>query len=195
MYEVYETDAYILSGSPRGEGDMFFHLYTKDFGQILVSAKNIRSEKSKLRFNLQPFSRAHISLVRGREYWRVVGARDAEHFFVLFAGRKEREALVRKLFDLISRLVHGEGANIELFRTLESLHKALVEIKKEDALRGIELVTLARLLHALGYFKKEGRFSFLREEAPIAPHDIECAQANEKELVLSINNAIKESQL
>src|SRR5665213_790119 len=74
MYQKYNTDALVLGSRELAEADKVFALYTKDFGLVRARASSIRSEHSKMRYALQKFSRANVSLVRGKRGWRAAGA-------------------------------------------------------------------------------------------------------------------------
>ena len=74
MYQKYHTDAIVLKSYESGESDRVFALYTHDFGLVYARATSIRSEKSKMRYALQTCARAHVSLVKGKNGWRLAGA-------------------------------------------------------------------------------------------------------------------------
>lgn len=196
VYETYETDAYVLSAHNVSEGNRLFILLTKDFGLLRAHAQSVRSEKSKLRYNLQVFSKTAISLVRGKEYWRIVGAKDAEHFFVSFKEKSDSARLLRQIFNLLLRLIQGEGRNEYLFSVIDELVLHLTkQTEDQTAYKGIELITVARILYALGYFSKGRDYEKLLTSTDLSNTRVAEILPLEKDLVQKINTALKESHL
>lgn len=196
VYETYETSAFVLSAHNLSEGNRIFRLLTKDFGLVKAVAQNVRSEKSKLRYNLQVFSKTETLLVRGREYFRLVGAHGADHFFVAFKGNHEKIRLLRRFFDLLLRLVHGEGKNEYLFNTVESSISALKTIPMTVAtLKRLELLTVSRILHSLGYFPKLPHYESFFIDTEISDKLLAILEPLEKELLKDINVSLSESHL
>src|SRR5665213_2708544 len=75
MYQKYHTEALVLGSRESGEADKVFALFTRDFGLVRARASSVRSESSKMRYALQKYSRASISLVRGKRGWRILDTR------------------------------------------------------------------------------------------------------------------------
>lgn len=196
IYETYETDAFVLSAHNVGEGNRFFYLFTKEFGLVKATAQSVRVEKSKLRYNLQPFSRAQVSLVRGKEQWRVVGAEGAQHFFVSFSGNTEAQQLLRHLFDLVIRLVHGEGVHPYTFDTLGEVSGVLLrgDVTKED-LKPLELISVARILFELGYFSPKEYAAHIFEDTRFSHDTLLSITTNREMLVRDINASLEETHL
>jgi recombinational DNA repair protein (RecF pathway) len=160
-YAVYTTRGFILASAPSGEASKTYSIYTQEFGLITARAQGVRLLASKLRYNLEEYSLATLSLVRGKEVWRITGA--------------EKEPLPRsgaqiraRILHLTRRLVQGEERNDVLF-------SALLSLKDEKA---SETAVLAEILSALGYLNKEA----LKDKG-------------EREKIMEINRALKETQL
>ena len=144
MYLKYNTEALILGHLERGESDRVFALYTKDFGLVRARASAVRSEKSKMRYALQNYTYANVSLVRGKRGWRVAGASAIRS---LHNGTVAVSAFAR-IAQLITRLVHGEEVSAYLFAALVEAHEALCTVP-ENIVPTIEIVCVARALYAL----------------------------------------------
>jgi recombinational DNA repair protein (RecF pathway) len=187
MYQKYQTDAIVLRSYERGEADCVFALYTREFGLVWARASAVRRESSRIRYALQSFSRASVSLVRGSRGWRVTGALSQSHI-----GRGI--AVIGRVTKLLERLVGGEEKNDYLFDTLVETKQALE--REPDSLYGaIELVCVARVLYSLGYLSKEavGSAHFLHTAYS---HDaLQSAESERAALLSSINRAISESHL
>lgn len=151
-HHIYETSGYIVGRTPTGEASAYFRIYTRDFGLITATAQGVRHLKSKLRYSLQEFSLSHISLVRGREVWRITNAREERNLFHYFKNKKPSLELISKIFGLVSRLVHGEGAHETLFKRLEAVFLFLEsnELTEEDTVPSAFIANL-KILDCLGY--------------------------------------------
>ncbi len=103
--EKQTTKAFILNEYEQGESDKVYKLFTKDFGVIFALAKSVRKLESKLRFHLEKTKLVSVTLVKGKEIWRLTGVES-------FEGKTEGTALLTKL---VERFVRGEGPQIKLF--------------------------------------------------------------------------------
>jgi hypothetical protein len=74
MYHKHTTFAFVLNVSPSGEKNHFITLFTREFGMIRAKAQSVRVADSKLRYALQEFSYIEVSLVKGKEIWRITNA-------------------------------------------------------------------------------------------------------------------------
>lgn len=189
-YEKYTTDALVLGSFERGEADKTLVLYTHAHGLIYARCSGMRKEHSRMRYALQDYSCASVSLVRGKSGWRVAGAHEQ-----LCATGKPHAGLIifARIARLLRRLVHGEEAHPYLFDTLKRAHTALLTDAKQQEL--VELVCVARMLHALGYLSAEGMGTALFAHTSYKMADIHGASEKRKALIRSINEAITESQL
>ena len=190
MYQKYQTDALVLGSRESGESDRVFVLFTKEFGLVRARASAVRSEKSRMRYALQNCSRARVSLVRGRRGWRLAGASALSG-----VERGARGAAVfARIAALTKRLVHGEEKNEFLFSVLEEAHIALMG--GEDGIRGtVEIVCVARILHALGYLSVEALETTLFTHTAYTGALLQEAETIKGDLLTTINKAIAETHL
>lgn len=195
-YEIYETKAFVLSAHNMGEGNRLFYLLTENLGLVKAVAQNVRAEKSKLRYNLQSHSYLQVSIVRGREYWRIVGAKNSEHFFYLFKNDLEKLRLLNRIFSLLSRMIQGEGGNSYLFGTMESVVNALKDdLVSESHAKYIEILTVSRILWSLGYFSSPARYGIFFSDTSFDSKILNSVIPIEKSFLADINTAIHESHL
>lgn len=190
MYQKYHTEALVLGSRESGEADRTFALYTKDFGLVRARASAVRSEKSKMRYALQNYARAHVSLVRGKRGWRVAGAAAVKNAVVDSKGA----AAFARISALTERLVHGEEKNDFLFATLAEAHHAFMT-EKNDAVGTIEIVCVARLLYALGYISTEALSMALFTHTAYTGESLLEAETMKDKLLSTINYAISETHL
>ncbi len=106
--EKYVTSGIILESYDQGEHDKVYKIFTREFGLLLCHAKSVRKLESKLRAHLLPRSISLVTLVKGREVWRLVGA--------------EKETVemgyIHEVVALLKRFVRGEGEHKELYDRL-----------------------------------------------------------------------------
>lgn len=140
-YHIYTTRGIVLSERPRKEADRVYSILTRDLGLVRATALGVRKEESKLRGALEPFVLSQISLVRGKEYWRVTSAESIQTLSSL--------PVVAKPLLLLERLVQGEASHPELF---EAVEQDVLSLESRDEMFEVNLVS--KILYHLGYLKE-----------------------------------------
>ena len=194
-YHVYHTEALLLGGTARGEGDRLLYCYTRDLGLVLVHAKSLREMRSRLRYALQTFSHAHVDLIHGKHGWKLISARPLESFGSLWMEGRKR-SIVAQYIELIRRLIQGEEAQETLFdEVLEGLQH-LRTLADEEELRATELLFVVRLLHRLGYWgDTEGIEVLFRPDIWSDKTATRLAHEQRTPLLTSVNQALRATQL
>lgn len=138
----------MLSRRPLGEANALVTLLTTDFGIIRARAQGLRKPISKLSPGLQTFMQSDVSLVRGKEGWRLTGAILVRSW----AGELSPQARTRaaRVFDLMQRLTQGEYAEPQLYAIAHALLSALTHLSEESA-DAAECLAALRVLHVLGH--------------------------------------------
>lgn len=169
-YHIYTTKGIILSEKPTREADRIYTIMTRDLGLVRAMAIGVRKESSKLRGNIEPFSLASVSFVKGKNYWRLTSAEFIKSIPSMLA-------IARPLV-LLEKLVQGEVPHPELFDAIE---KTILFSKDHDEMFEIHLVS--QILFHLGYLKKTDL-------------DLDLTtQTGKKQLVKAINDGIQASHL
>ena len=196
MYTIYTTPAFILKSSPQGESNRLYTLFTKDFGLLRASAQGVRFLKSKLRYKLQEFNLVEITLVRGKEHWRITNVGAEQSLSAEFKDNRPVLAIFARVFALLRRLLHGEEKNGLLFAHLEETLKffSAKNLPVGD-LTSLECILVLRLLHSLGYLGSSPE----AEEfvaSPFWDESVLLKMGNWKKQALSvINQSLQETQL
>jgi DNA repair protein RecO (recombination protein O) len=138
-YHIYTTKGITLSYRPFKEADRIYSILTRDLGLIRATALGVRKEASKLRGSLEPVVLANVSLVRGKEFWRITSAESLDRI----ESRPER----LKPLALLERLVQGEAAHPELFDVVEKFLTTAGTLNSETSF-------VAHILWQLGYIKE-----------------------------------------
>ncbi len=199
-YTKYTTDAFVIASKDTGEADKIFKLYTKDFGMVFGIAKSVRLLKSKLKNHLSAGNRIKVSLVRAKDFWRIVEAERMSKGEQEFSLRVMPDGSHRKflfsfsrILAVLSRLVHGEEQNETVFNVLVEAQKALEESAPEHY-EAIEIMASSKIIAALGYGSNEALFekiiasNFGEEEA--------IGVIKEKRQIISIiNKTLAHTQL
>ena len=103
--EKQVTKCIVLDSYENGENDKTYKVFTREFGLITCHAKSIRKLESKLRAHILPHSLSLITLVQGREVWRLVGAE----------GESLDSPYIHEVTTLLKRFIRGEGAHKALY--------------------------------------------------------------------------------
>jgi DNA repair protein RecO len=185
----YTTDAFVFASKESGEADRIFKLYTKDFGMVFAMAKGVRLLKSKLKSQLIAGNRVRVSLVKGKDFWRLVEAESIETEKISAQSKKH----FARIIAVLSRLVHGEEKNTEVYEALVGLYKALFS-QPLKCLEGLELIALAKILSGLGYSGSEKLFQIIRDSS-FCEEDAFYALKEKSKIISIVNKALSQSHL
>jgi DNA repair protein RecO len=103
--EKYVTKCIVIESYDYGEHDRVYVLFTREFGVVRAYAKSVRKLESKLRPHILPRTVSLVTLVQGREFWRLVGAEQIEN----------TAPGIHEVTHLIKRFMKGEGAHKTLY--------------------------------------------------------------------------------
>jgi len=195
MHHIYHTPGFILKSVATGEANRQFFILTKDLGVIRATAQGVRLLKSKLRFKLTNFMPVKVSVVRGREIWRVVGVERDEEVPFNFLNDNNAKVFVAKIFSLILRLAQGEEKNEALY---DMVREAFIYTSKEPEskkLESLELILGLRILKHLGYLRKIPEYCFLGEDNCVNENIVCEAEKCRHKIIEEINRTLQETHL
>jgi DNA repair protein RecO (recombination protein O) len=202
MHNIYTTEGFILKSANFGEANKYFFIFTKEFGLIKASAQGVRLLKSKLRYSLEDFSFSNVSIVRGKEIWRLTSAvcqtssscHSCEGRNLSFS--KEKHLLRARIFSLLLRLLHGEEKNELLFETLrESVTFLNHENLTDEMLTNFECILALRILSSLGYIGNLGDFNQFTASPYFTLELLTKMSALKTQAILEINKSLRETHL
>ncbi|MDP3734855.1 MAG: recombination protein O N-terminal domain-containing protein [bacterium] len=151
-YHRYMTEALVLGSEPSGEASRRVVLFTRSCGLVYAHAQGARLCRSRLRPHLATLSRSRVSLVRGRETWRLVGALTEPDEGACESARPGAAAVIARLAALVRRLVPQDAPDEKLFeRVAETVRFVVREDLREDELALVEVIGVSRVLFLLGY--------------------------------------------
>lgn len=194
-YHIYTTEGIVLSQRGVKESDRLYSIFTRDLGLVYVRALGARKETSKLKGSLEPFSLATISLVKGKNQWRLTSAHLIESSTSLQKKNRRMFLALARGFSLLEKLVQGEEIHPEFFDAIKNIflfvkHSETIEKMHE----GLEVVFVARMLFYLGYLREEEETKELVEGDLDIPL-LKKIEENKKPLIKLINEGIEASNL
>lgn len=194
MHHIYTTKAIIIKSIPIGEANKYYFLLTEDLGFIRATAQGVRLDKSKLKGHLQDFCLVKISLVKGRDIWRITSVETIESG--VFLNDINKLICIKNLFSLLLRLLHGEEKNEQLFASVESSYNFLLKNKlSQNNVKNLETITVLRILYHLGYFKQSFDLFDFAKDNELSLEKLNSFDNKKKMAILDINNALNETHL
>jgi len=196
MHHIYHTQGIILGSAVVGEANRAFRIFTKELGFVVASAQGVRFLKSKLRYSLHDFSLCYLSLVRGREFWRVTGASKRENLFDVLRESPSMRAVFARVFSLLERLLSGEEKNERLWNYLdEAARFAALKKHSRELVRNFEYILVLRVLSCLGYLGHSPDSASFVESMYWSDELLLRASSLVPKIVGEINRSLRESQL
>lgn len=186
--EKFTTRGLILDIYVSGENDAMLRVYTEDFGVISVVAKSLRKREGKLKAHVRKYHYANLTLIRGREVWRLGGATE-----ILIAS-----PILPEVAKGISRFVNVEQRNSLLFvKIYNILDKFNSEDFAQETLQRYRALYYCMLLIDLGYMDAQVLgVSNIEEYKSLDYQDILLYIGMHKDFInKSIRLAIRESML
>ena len=192
-HHIYQTEGFVVGSRNTGEANKVIFIFTKDLGLVAASAQGVRLLKSKLRYSLQDYSYSKISLVRGREVWRLTSAGLIEK---LLLNLNQNSLVFARGLSMVKRLVNGEEKNEALFDVLKSasdfLHHPDINSITPDY---FECILMIRILHTLGYIQAVGELADYLDGNDWPLEMLEKAKESRILMIAQINQALQASQL
>ena len=194
MHHIYTTKAIIIKSIPIGEANKYYFFLTEDLGFIRATAQSVRLDKSKLKGHLQDFCFVKISLVKGKDIWRITNVETIEAGN--FLDDVNKLICIKNIFALLLRLLHGEEKNEPLFRSIESFYNFLLKNDlSQNSIKNLETITVLRILYNLGYFKESFDLSDFVIDNELSLDKLNLFDDKKKTAILNINNALNETHL
>ena len=171
MRHKYDTRGIVLARTPLGEANSLITLLTPTVGLVRARAQGIRKPGAKLAHGLTTLSESDVTLVQGKEGWRVVGAVLREQWAkVLTHEGRER---VARVSGLLLRLVVDEMREERLFEEMGEFLTALRD-RPSELHEAIELLVVLRLLALLGLDAGEDAMTLRGYDAPLLQQVLEA---------------------
>ncbi len=195
-HHIYHTEGFVLASGPAQEANKMLYVFTKELGVVHAFAQGIRLLKSKLRYSLQDFSYANISLVRGKDIWRVTNASPVISRFPNIFSQPECFGIYVKVLTLLRRLLNGEEKNESLFILITQAFDFLetVQVKDFQPL-SFECMLVLQILHNLGYGSQHSAFEKYASSVVWSRELIISFEPHRSRALAEINTSLRESHL
>ena len=189
MYKIYTTDGLIIESRIFGESNKIYFILTRDFGLIRATAQGVCKVESKQKFGLQTLSFSKISLVKGKEIWKITSAVPVENVFYNLTGQKEKLNLFIRVISLVRKLLVEEEKEPIFFDVVKSLYEFLKteNANNKDKISSAELLTVMKILHASGYLGENKNFGNLLKDDDFSDETINNLKRIKKEMLKEIN--------
>lgn len=151
-HHKHTTEAFVLSVTPSREHDVKIKMVTKD-GEVLTAiATGMRTLRSKLRMAVMPYAHVTVSIVKGKDVWRLTNAQSLCSFYAVIAHREARKALARTV-SLVEKLTPGEANVGIIFEILVAYAHYMTLEKTHDHIKAHETQAALRILAELGHIE------------------------------------------
>ncbi len=147
-FRSLRVEAIVLRHSDLGEADRLLVLYTRQLGKLHAVAKGARKITSRKAGHLEPFTRVHLQLARGRDLYIITQA-EAVDLYPALRQDLTLTGYAAYVLELLDRFVPDEeGASPPLFHLLtQTLSRLAAQPWPWITLRYYEM----RLLDLLGF--------------------------------------------
>lgn len=191
-HTIYNTEAFVISSRGAGEADKTFHLFTREFGTLRAKATGIRKIESRLRYFVQDFKYIEASLVKGKNYWRLVSAKPIHDLNSIKSLATPSRA---RGLQLIGKLAPEEEPHAQLFNELVSAYAFTSRIKANgEDVESVEALVALKILHALGYWGDNQAENILIT-SPFDENSIQKVKSVRKSIVRELNKSLSATQL
>lgn len=222
-YRIYTSDAFILSAKHSKDADLSLFVFTEKFGLLHATAKSARHMKSKLRYSLQSMTFGSISLVKGREIWRVTSAKKMINLYdkripaalrtflarmlvavERFCPREQPEPVIFDILKSVSGFVFKDLAPAAIAASERQMQSVLQNAAQNLAqnfaqnLARFEQVCLLKFMYELGYVELNPQIQiFVQEKIDSAFMNILelMTEGQEKAIAIAVDRAIVQSHL
>jgi len=150
MFIHYRTRGFILEKGERGEADLLFTFYTKDFGKIEVLGKAIRKISSKLKSATEIFYLSEIEFVQGKTYKTLTDSISIEKFVNIGTDLKKLR-VAYKISETSDDLIKEQEPDGRIWRLLKEVLERLDNWKNRESLEIIYYYFFWNLVSLLGY--------------------------------------------
>ena len=192
-YHIYTTDGIILKRTTFGEANILLYILTSDLGLIIASARSARLSSSKLRSALQEYTLISVSVVKGKNGWKITNVVEKESLFFDYPTYSHK--VLSQIAFILLKMIPGESPHKEIFQTIKSSFEFLKLLPEKD-ISTFEIIVVLRILNQLGYVENDREVDlFLKDKEKWDNLILEKASQNRKIIISTINKALKESHL
>lgn len=183
MHHLHTTPAIVLGSYEHGESNRVYRLFTRELGLLYVHGQGVRALKNRNRYALATHSVARVTLVRGRETWRLTSGH---------ALAAPRAYSWRRVASLAGRLLPREDPAPEVFDVLNDALPLYAELRGVDEESTLEAQLALAVLRHLGYVAFPVLSAATIALPPRSAREVYAAHAHRAALVRALNRTLQE---
>lgn len=183
MHHLHTTPAIVLGSYEHGESNRVYRLFTRELGLLYVHGQGVRALKNRNRYALATHSVARVTLVRGRETWRLTSG----HPLAATPSYSWR-----RVASLSGRLLPREDPAPEVFDVLSDALPLYAELHEVGACATLEAQLALAVLHHLGYVALPVLPAANIALPPRSTREVYAAHAHRAALVRVLNRTLAE---
>lgn len=145
---MIKTKAIVLNRKPYRDYDALVSFYTLDQGYLVLLARGLQKEKSKLAGHLEPFNLVDLMIIKGRERY-YIGSAISENSFLNIKSDYQRIWLAGEAISFVQSLSFPEQVDYNIFLTLRDFLLSLDF--SSDSAKELLLFFKLKVLEILGY--------------------------------------------
>ena len=193
MHKILNTEGIVLAKRTNGEANTRLSILTEGLGLVRAAARSSRVEQSKLRYGLEPLTRARFAFVRGKAEWRLVGVEAISHDCIGQSSARRQAA--GRIARLLLRLVQGEEEVAPLYAAVREGLLFLAAAASEADAQAVECVLVLRILAQLGYLPRTPELTPFISDTFFSIELAAEAARSRSLLIRTINESLQQSGL
>lgn len=130
MRHKYVSRAIVLARNESREYGLTLTLLTEEFGLVRARAEGLRKPGAKLASSLQTFSESDVTLLRGKDGWRLTGALLCENHFALLSPVARSRA--GRVASLLLRMAPSDAQEVGFFAQMSEFLRRLPNKSPEE---------------------------------------------------------------
>jgi recombinational DNA repair protein (RecF pathway) len=192
MHTLHTTKAFVLQRYPHGESNYTYKLLTQKLGLLYAHGQGVRELKNRNKYALRVGQLSQITLVKGREVWRITGAQN----YNAWKSVSEIPLYVRKILRFVGKMLAVEDESEKIFTIVEECFLESSKNKEETGVL-LEALTMFRLMDAFGFVARpieEKSIAQFLEYEPVSKDLLKRASKHKQTLITRVNNALEEAK-
>ncbi len=168
-------------------------MFGREVGLVAGKVQGGRTLASKLRGGVQDFTIGNFSLIKGKNEWKVVGARADGSIFESVQHNEEKVQIMGHVLNLIKKLVEEGIGSHELYDRVKEFMLYLPRLASNE-LKSAECLILLRILHKLGFLRADPDLVICLEEQGITDKALTTIQTHRHKTVSLINESLEAAE-
>ena len=189
MHHIYQSEGIVVAGVNSGDSNRKIFLFGREVGMIGAVVQSGRVLRSKLRPSIQDFTIGHYALVRGKNEWKLVGAKSSSNIFFELHSEPEKILVLSQVLSLLKKLLMEGEESREIYDLLREFIEYLPRTSVAE-LKSLECLVLLRILTKLGVLRPSAKLMPCFEDNRIDAEMLTLVATNRAEAIKLINESL-----